>query len=169
MTTSIAEPRPQLPVLRRLVDLLPPPATSQAVATTQPATVTVPAADPEATALAERVLRAAVEIVAGRRPARQLSPVLGPDQLAYLARLKASASHLQPRVCKVFAQQQGAGVLEAVALVALNTGVRALAARFEVHTDGRWRCTALQLRLTAGDMTVHRHARRSPPARPAGG
>ena len=61
----------------------------------------------------------------------------------------------KPRVHKVFARQQGAGTLEAVALVTVRTGVRALAARFERPPDGtdtRWRCTALQLRLTAGDL-----------------
>jgi hypothetical protein len=165
LTTSIAEPCPHLPVLRRLVDLLPPPmpSASQAV----PATVApTPAANPAASALAERVLRAAVEILGGRRPVRQLAPVLSPDLLAYLATLHAVAGHLQPRVHKVFARQQAAGVLEAVAVVTLNTGVRALAARFEEHVDAggrRWRCTALQLRLTAGDMAIRRdpRARRS--------
>ncbi|MGH3897615.1 MAG: Rv3235 family protein [Pseudonocardiaceae bacterium] len=166
MTTSIAEPHPHLPhrpVLRRLVDLLPPPApahTEPAPATIQPLAVT---ADAAASVLAERVLRAAVEIVAGRRPARQLSAVLGPDLLAYLATLKTAAGHLQPRVRKVFAQQPADGALEAVALVTLSTGVRALAARFEEQVDDggrRWRCTALQLRLTAGDMATRRDLRR---------
>ena len=164
MTTSIVEPRPHLPhgpVLRRLVDVLPPPmsSTPPAVpATAQPA----PTANPAASVLAERVLRAAVEILGGLRPARQLSPVLSPDLLAYLATLKPVAGHLEPRVRKVFARQQAAGALEAVALVTLNTGVRALAARFEEHVDERgrrWRCTALQLRLTAGDLAIRRDPR----------
>jgi hypothetical protein len=164
LTTSIAKPRPHLlhrPVLRRLADFLPPPMPSapQAVpATAQPA----PAANPAASVLAERVLRAAVEIIGGRRPVRQLSPVLNPDLLAYLTTLQAVAGHLQPRVRKIFARQQAAGALEAVALVTLNTGVRALAARFEEHVDEggrRWRCTALQLRLTAGDVAIRRDPR----------
>ncbi|MGH3813253.1 MAG: Rv3235 family protein [Pseudonocardiaceae bacterium] len=168
MTTSIAEPRPHLshrPVLRRLVDLLPPPppAAPQPVpATPQPPTVTLPAANPAASVLAERVLRAVVEILGGRRPARQLSAVLSPDLLTYLATLKSVAGHLQPRVRKVFARPQADGALEAVALVTLNTGVRALAARFEEHVDDggrRWRCTALQLRLTAGDVAIRRDSR----------
>ncbi|MGH4006976.1 MAG: Rv3235 family protein, partial [Pseudonocardiaceae bacterium] len=84
---------------------------------------------------------------------------LSPDLLTYLATLKAVAGHLEPRVRKVFARQQADGAVEAVALVTLNTGVRALAARFEEHTDEggpRWQCTALQLRLTAGDVATRR-------------
>jgi hypothetical protein len=107
----------------------------------------------------ERVMRAAVEIIGGRRPARQLSAVLRPELLTYLIALQAAAGHLQPRVHKVFARQPGAGALEAVALVSLSTGVRALAARFEIRPGdpgARWRCTALQLRLTPGDMAVRR-------------
>jgi hypothetical protein len=103
-----------------------------------------------------------VEILGGRRPLRQLSPVLSPDLLAYLATLQAVAGYLQPRLHKVFARQQAAGVVEAVALVTLSTGVRALAARFEEHVDEggrRWRCTALQLRLTAGDVAIRRDPR----------
>ncbi|MGH3882120.1 MAG: Rv3235 family protein [Pseudonocardiaceae bacterium] len=164
MTTSIAEPRPHLPhrpVLRRLVDLLPPATPQPAPATPQP-TVTLPAANPAASISAERVLRAVVEILGGQRPARQLSAVLSPHLLTYLATLKAVAGHLEPRVRKVFARQQADGALEAVALVTLNTGVRALAARFEEHTDEggrRWQCTALQLRLTAGDVAIRRDPR----------
>jgi hypothetical protein len=157
LTTSIAEPRPQLPrqpVLRRLVDILP-----AAVPATPAPPTALPAPDPAASVLAERVLRAAVEILGGRRPAQQLSAVLPPDLLTYLVSLQVAAGHLEPRMRKVLAQQYAAGALEAVALVTLNTGVRALAARFEKHLDdhsSRWRCTALQLRLTAGDMRVRR-------------
>lgn len=165
MTTSIAEPRPHLPsrpVLRRLVDILPPAIPQPAPATPKPPTVTLPAADPAASVLAERVLRAVVEILGGRRPARQLSAVLSPDLLSYLAALKAVAGHLEPRVRKVFARQQADGAVEAVALVTLNTGVRALAARFEEQRDDggrRWQCTALQIRLTAGDVAIRRDPR----------
>jgi hypothetical protein len=52
--------------------------------------------------------------------------------------------------------------VEAVAVVTLSTGVRALAARFEKHLDdhdARWRCTALQLRLTTGDLATRRRYR----------
>jgi hypothetical protein len=149
LTTSIAEPRPQRPVLRRLADILPvAPATTEA-----PPVTALPATDPAAPALADRVLRAAVEILRGRRTARQLSTVLRPEVLAYLAALQDTAGHLQPRVCKVVAQQHTTNALEAVAVVRLVTGVRALAARFDKHGD-RWQCTALQLRLTAGDLAA---------------
>jgi len=108
-----------------------------------------------ASVAAERVLRAAVEILRGRRPAKQLSAVLSPDLLTYLVSLQVTAGHLQPRVRKVLAQQHAGGALEAVALVTLSTGVRALAARFDKH-DCRWQCTALQLHLTPGDLATHR-------------
>ncbi|MGH3781859.1 MAG: Rv3235 family protein [Pseudonocardiaceae bacterium] len=153
MTTSIAEPCVQLPhrpVLRRLVDILP---------VSKPATITLSpapalaAADPAASVLVERVLRAAVEVLGGLRPARQLSAVLGPDLLAYLVSLRGSAGHLEPRLRKVLPQQHAGGALEAVALVTLNTGVRALAARFEKH-GSRWQCTAFQLHLTTGDLAA---------------
>ncbi|MFN2477576.1 MAG: Rv3235 family protein [Pseudonocardiaceae bacterium] len=156
MTASIAEPYPQLPqrpVLRRLVDVLPV-ATPATVTLLSPATA-LPAADPAAAVLAERVLRAAVEVLGGWRPARQLSAVLGPDLLTYLVSLQVTAGHLEPRVRKVLVQHHAGGALEAVALVTLTTGVRALAARFDKH-GSRWQCTALQLRLTIGDLKARR-------------
>lgn len=158
MTGSIAEPRPypqHRPVLRRLSEILPPPA-APAPRALRPAPAQP---DPAAPAQVAHVLRAAVEIIGGRRPARQLASVLRPDLLDHLVRLHQAAGHLQPRVRKVLARQQGAATLEAVVLVTMSTGVRALAARFdrEQGTDGaRWRCTALQLRLTGGDMAVRR-------------
>jgi uncharacterized protein DUF6459 len=162
LTASIAEPYPQRPVLRRLVDILP----AAAPATPEPPPSTLPAPDPAAAVLAERVLRAAVEILGGRRPAQQLSAVLRPDLLSYLVSLQVAAGHLEPRMRKMLAQQHAAGAVEAVALVTLNTGVRALAARFEKHLDdhgSRWRCTALQLRFTTGDLTTRRDRRTRQP------
>ena len=170
MTTSIAElpfPMPRQPVLRRLADILPAtPATSAPPAVTPPApdpAVSDPARpDPAGAVVVERVLRAAVEILGGQRPAQQLSGVLRPDLLTYLVSLRRVAGHLEPRLRKVLVLQHAAGALEAVALVTLNTGVRALAARFEQHTDhhaSRWRCTALQVRFTAGDLAARRTRR----------
>ncbi len=156
MTASIAEPYPQLPqrpVLRRLVDFLP--AATPTTITLPPPATALPAADPAAAVLAERVLRAAVEILGGRRPARQLSAVLDPDLLTYLVSLQVTAGHLKPRMRRVLAQHQAGGALEAVALVTLTTGVRALAARFDKH-GSRWQCTALQMRLTTGDLKARR-------------
>ena len=112
----------------------------------------------------ERLLRVAVEVLGGRRPARQLAAILRPDLLTYLVSLQVVVGPLQPRVRRVITRPQGAEVLEAVAVVALSTGVRALAARFEEQRDAersRWRCTALQLRLTSGDLAVRRRQSRS--------
>ncbi|MGH3941291.1 MAG: Rv3235 family protein [Pseudonocardiaceae bacterium] len=161
MTGSIVEPRPQLPqrpVLRRLTDILPLPAPAVSV----PLPATLPPADLAAAAQVERVLRVAVEILGGRRPARQLAAVLRYDVLAHLVTLQTVAGNLQPRVGKVLTRPQGPGILEAVALVTLSTGVRALAARFEQQVDdrgSRWLCTALQLRFTIGDLAVRRRCR----------
>jgi hypothetical protein len=108
------------------------------------------------------MLRAAVEVLGGRRPAQQLSAVLSPAVLAHLITLQEVAGHLKPRVHRLLARPQSPGVVEAVAVMAVSTGVRALAARFEEHVDNggrRWRCTALQLRLTAGDVAIHRGRR----------
>ncbi len=162
LTMSVAEscpPLPYRPVLRRLVDILP----AVAPATvTPPLPTALPAPDLAAPVLAERVLRAAVEILGGRRPARQLSAMLPPELLAYLVSLQLTAVHLEPRMRKVLAQQHTCGTLEAVALVTLNTGVRALAARFDQQANdhgSRWRCTALQLQLTTRDLATRRARR----------
>ena len=164
MSASIAEsrlhpatgPRPATrPVLRRLADILPTPAPCAP----EPPPAPPVAVDPSASAHVECVLRAMVEVLDGRRPAHQLSAAVRPDIMSYLTGLRAVAGSLQPRARRVFARQQGAAVVEAVALVSLRTGVRALAARFEKQPDGtgsRWRCTALQLRLTTGDLAARR-------------
>ncbi|MGH3979078.1 MAG: Rv3235 family protein [Pseudonocardiaceae bacterium] len=170
MTSSVAQPEadtapscpppapPWRPVLRPLADILP---------ATPPPGIELPAqepaslhpVDPLAPAMAERVLRAAVEIMDGRRPVRQLAPVLRPELLTYLAGLRTVAGHLGPRLHVVRSQQPAPWVLEAVAVVALRTGVRALAARFEARMDERgaqWRCTKLHLPLTRGDTAARR-------------
>ena len=109
MTTSIAEPypqRPQRPVLRRLVDFLP----ATAPVTPEPLpTTALPAPDPTASIVAERVLRAVVETISGRRPAQQLSTMLRPDLLASLTSLQATAAPLQPRVRKSSRSLTGSG------------------------------------------------------------
>ncbi|HEY2723763.1 MAG TPA: Rv3235 family protein [Pseudonocardiaceae bacterium] len=160
MTRSIAEPRPHppqhRPVLRRLSEILPPPQPPEHPP--PPPTTAPPQADPSAPAQVARVLHATVELLGGRRPAAQLAAVLRPDLLAYLVAQHRMTGRLQPRVRKVLTRQQSAATLEAVVLVTLTTGVRALAARFErpADGDGRWRCTALQLRLTTGDLIANR-------------
>lgn len=162
MTTSIAEPAhllPHRPVLRRLVEILPPAAPA-------PAYTPAPAqqeTDPAARAHAERVLRAMVEILGGRRPAHQLSAMLRPDLLVHLTRLQEVTGHLRPQLHKVRVNPQGSGVTEAVAVVRFSTGVRALAARFEERIEGsghRWQCTVLQLQLTPGDLATRQSSHR---------
>lgn len=145
------------PVLRRLVEVLPPPAVD-AVAVPPPAPHR---GDPAAARSADRVLRVAVEVVAGHRPAGQLEAVLAPSVRSRLRWLRRSAGHLRARVLSVRCQQCVPGVLEAVAVVATTAGVRALVARFEqVVDDGgsRWMCTVLDLKLTPRDYATQRGA-----------
>ncbi len=180
MTRSIAEPTapatPARPVLRRLAEVLATraePSTAPVgpgTDTTGPADPVTAATeatslrriDPTAPAMADRVLRAATEIVCGRRAAEQLAAVLRPDQISYLVGLRGAAGRLRPHIQSVHSQQPAPGVLEATGVVVLRTGVRALSARFEVHigTDGgRWQCTALHLPLTRGDVIAARRLR----------
>jgi len=146
------------PALRPLADVLPDLGTPPvALAAVLPAP---PQPDPHARAMADRVLRAAVEIVGGRRPPHQLASVLRPVLLDYVIGLRrAGIPHLRPRVRSVHSQQPVPGALEATAVVVLHTGVRALCARFEQVTATRWRCTVLHLTLTRGDLTIHRGQR----------
>lgn len=169
MTRSITDPTaPTRPVLRRLVDVLAAqaelPAATAGPTTdgTRPASTPPRGLDPAAPAMADRVLRAAVEIMCGRRSVEQLAAVLRPDQLHYLVGLRGAARLLRPNIQSVHSQQPAPGVLEATGVVVLRSGVRALSARFEVHvaTGGaRWQCTALHLPLTRGDIIAARRLR----------
>ncbi len=156
----LEDARPRRPVLRPLTEVLPglvAPAPPDPLAPT-PAPP-APPPDPHAHAMAERVLRCAVEIVGGRRPAHQLTAVLHPVLLDYLTGLHGAAGHLRPRVHTVHSQQPAPGVLEAAAVLVLRTGVRALHARFERPPgtpSARWRCTVLHVALTRGDVGSHR-------------
>lgn len=162
MTRSITEPTFTRPVLRRLAEVLAaqPEPDIGAQAGTGPVRhepASLHRLDAAAPAMADRVLRAATEILCGRRAPEQLATVLRPDQLAYLVGLRAATRPLRPRVQSVYTQQPAPGVLEATAVVVLRTGVRALSARFEIHvgTDkARWQCSALHLPLTRGDVAA---------------
>lgn len=166
MTRSITDPTaPTRPVLRRLADFLaaqpglPTDTPDRDTGGTRPASGPPRGTDPAAPAMADRVLRAAVEIMCGRRPVEQLAAVLRPDQLRYLVGLRGAARLLRPNIQSVRSQQPAPGVLEATGVVVLRSGVRAMSARFEVHvtTGGaRWQCTALHLPLTRGDVTAAR-------------
>lgn len=169
MTRSIAEPTapatPARPVLRRLAEVLAAQVDGAADAVNGaagPEPASLHRIDPTAPAMADRVLRAATEIVCGRRAAEQLAAVLRPDQIRYLIGLRGAAGPLRPHIQSVHSQQPALGVLEATGIVVLRTGVRALSARFEVHivTGGaRWQCTALHLPLTRGDVIAARRLR----------
>lgn len=163
MTSSIASTpaRSHAPVLRRLAEVLA--ATSDPTACpAEPEPASLHRVDRNAPAMADRVLRAAVEVVSGRRAPEQLTAVMRPAQLAYLTGLRGAAGHLCPHVRSVHAQQPAPGVLEVAAVVGLRTGVRALSSRFEVHVGAggaRWQCAALHLPLTRGDVAAARRRR----------
>ncbi len=179
MTRSVAEPttpaEPARPVLRRLAEVLAAqaehntatgrsgtdaPGDAAGLAGSESASLR--RIDPVAPAMADRVLRAATEIMCGRRAAEQLATVLRPEQLSYLIGLRSAARQLRPHIQSVHSQQPAPGVLEATGVVVLRTGVRALSARFEVHvmTGGvGWQCTALHLPLTRGDITAAQRLR----------
>lgn len=161
--TEPAVDSPCRPVLRPLAEILP--------AAQYPGPVRASSApqrqwqpDPRAAALAEAVLRAAVEFIAGQRPARQLSSVLATPVLSYLDGLRRAAGPLRPRLRGVRCQQPAPDALEASGVILLHTGTRAVFARFErseasAATDHPWRCTSLHLPLTRGDVNNAMRAR----------
>jgi len=113
---------------------------------------------PDPAPLAHRFAQAVVEIVAGDRPATQLSryatlAVL--DQLdrtvrrrgAVMARQERSTPRgpaARPRVTSVRVSEPADGAVEACAVISTGARRRALAFRLE-GLDGRWQCTALRL------------------------
>lgn len=119
---------------------------------------------PDPAPLAHRFAQAVVEIVAGDRPASQLTrhatlDVL--DQLERTARhralraaellrtsVRASAASsvvpARPRVTSIHLSEPADGVAEACAVISAGSRRRALAFRLE-GLDGRWQCTALRM------------------------
>jgi hypothetical protein len=121
---------------------------------------------PDPGALAHRFAQAVVEILAGDRPASQLTrhatlDVL--DQLERTARHRAlraaellrtpvrgagpspaGAVAARPRVTSVHLSEPIDGVAEACAVISAGPRHRALAFRLE-GLDGRWQCTALRM------------------------
>lgn len=123
---------------------------------------------PDPAPLAHRFAQAVVEIVAGDRPASQLTrhatlDVL--DQLERTARHRAlraaellrtsvrtsakasganSAVPARPRVTSIHLSEPADGVAEACAVISAGPRRRALAFRLE-GLDGRWQCTALRM------------------------
>jgi hypothetical protein len=148
---------PSKPVLLRLVDLqqrdtiralaepewleLQPPASSG----TGP--VRPPSAE-QATAMVTAMVRALLEVLEGRRPPRQLSPVLRPEVLDRLETLLSLGvrriSQDGLRLYKVRVCLPHPAVIEGCAVVRAGHRYRALALRMEYGLP-RWTCTALRV------------------------
>ncbi len=103
--------------------------------------------DAEVRAVADAAVRLVVEVLAGMRPAHQLSLVAVPAVCRAVAphgRPGAGGGRIAPpRVLSSRVQRPSPAVAEAVAVAAVSGRVHALALRLE-HTRGRWRCTALE-------------------------
>lgn len=95
---------------------------------------------------AARLVVAALEAVAGRRPVQQLMPWTDDAVYAQLGRtLRSRRDSSGPGMLRSLRLCEPAdGVVEICAVIAGTRRTRAVAARME-GTDGRWRCTALEL------------------------
>ncbi|WP_103936854.1 Rv3235 family protein [Thermomonospora echinospora] len=90
-------------------------------------------------------LRLVAEVLAGTRPARQLTRRATPqvcEELAAFA-VPPGGPVRPPRVLTSWVQEPAPGTAEAGAVIALAGRVQALALRLE-HHRGRWRCTVLE-------------------------
>lgn len=97
---------------------------------------------------AARVLRLALEVLDGRRPASQLAAHLEPRALRYWrAALPASRPAVPSRLLRLVLCVPATGVAEVAAVCRIGGRVRALAARFEQAGADRtrWRCTVVRL------------------------
>ncbi|NKZ07932.1 Rv3235 family protein [Actinomadura latina] len=101
----------------------------------------------EVRAVADAAVRLVVEVLAGTRPAHQLSLVAVPAVCRAVAPHGGAGSRggrvVPPKVLSSRVQRPSPAVAEAVAVVAVSGRVHALALRLE-HMRGRWRCTALE-------------------------
>jgi hypothetical protein len=97
-----------------------------------------------------RLAQVIAEVLAGARPASQLSRVATLDVLGLLERSagrlgsRAGGPPQRPIVGSVHLSEPTDGVAEACAVVDTGIRKRALALRLEGH-DGQWRCTAVQI------------------------
>jgi hypothetical protein len=97
-----------------------------------------------------RLAQAVAEVLAGARPATQLSRVATLDVLRLLERssgrlgARPHSPTRRPVVSSVHVSEPRDGVAEVCAVVDTGPRRRALAMRLE-GADGRWRCTALQV------------------------
>jgi hypothetical protein len=99
---------------------------------------------------AERLAQAIVEVLAGARPAGQLTGLATLDVLRLLARgaghfgARQGAPPQRPIVGSVHISEPCDGVVEACAVINTHARAQAIALRLE-GIDGRWRCTAINL------------------------
>jgi len=102
---------------------------------------------PDPRPVAAKFVQAALETLAGRRPAGQLqrwtSPALFVD-LMQARRLPASGRAAAPTVTSVHVSEPADGVAEVAAVVRKGGRYHAVAARLE-GVDGRWRCVQLKI------------------------
>lgn len=110
--------------------------------------VTGPAGLPEAGPVrgpVGRVLGLVFEVIDGRRPAEQLTRVVTAPVLRYIraARLERCPARVS-RLLSLKMCRPTDGAVEAAAVAALETRIRAVAARFE-HDPSGWRCVALRI------------------------
>jgi hypothetical protein len=115
---------------------------------TDPVSPVRPPTSEQAAALITTVVRALLEVLEGRRPPRQLAPMLEPgvlDQLETLVSLGARRmGNNGLRLYKVRVCLPHASAIEGCAVVRAGHRFRALAIRLE-YGSPRWKCTALRL------------------------
>jgi hypothetical protein len=105
---------------------------------------------PDPTPCTERLAQAIAEVLAGDRPAGQLTGIATLDVLRLLARgagrlgARPDGPAQRPAVDSVHVSEPCEGVVEACAVINTWPRRRALALRLE-GIDGQWRCTALHL------------------------
>ena len=108
------------------------------------------AADDEALRRAHAVLRLALEVLDGRRPAAHLVAHVAPPALRYVraaARPDSRPAPTPSRLTSLRVCRPRARVAEVAAVCKVDGRIRALAARFERSGDAPsgWRCTVLRL------------------------
>ncbi|GAA4240212.1 hypothetical protein GCM10022254_64080 [Actinomadura meridiana] len=122
----------------------PPPAQPPGLRLVRPAA----GVDAEVRAVADTAIRLVLDILAGTRPAHQLSLVAAPAVCRELlgrtgALLRRGGRIVPPRVLTSRLQRPTPTVAEVTAVVIMAGRIHALALRLD-HTRGRWRCTALE-------------------------
>jgi hypothetical protein len=110
-------------------------------------------AEPPDPRMLGRALATIVEVHAGRRPAGQLRPLLGPDLFSRMVR-KAYPASTRYTMRSVHTCQPSEGVIEACGRVEAGRRALALVARFEHGGDG-WLCTSFDLLEPGGGFRRH--------------